>query len=186
MTYTKRKTPVLLVAVLFPLAGAAALFALPRGPEHKSELLAVYFILQVFQCITPLVFSWAFANTAGHTKKTTTTGILYIGLTVGNIGGPFVYYSSEAPYYHTGLTANLVVVCVLAACILVQMFYLRMLNLRNVKRRREMGRTGQHVDYSLENSANWEKLRAQQKAANIGEGHAEGEGEYNANAFSDM
>lgn len=174
------------MAVLFPLAGAASLYALPRGPEHKSELLAVYFILQVFQCITPIIFSWAFANTAGHTKKTTTTGILYIGLTVGNIGGPFVYYSNEAPYYHTGLTANLVVVCVLAACILGQMFYLRMLNLRNVKRRREMGRTGKHVDFSLENSANWEKIKAQQKAANIGEGHAEGEDMYNANAFSDL
>ena len=187
VVYSKRKTPVLLVALLFPLAGAASLYALPRGPEHKSELLAVYFILQVFQCITPLIFSWAFANTAGHTKKTTTTGILYIGLTVGNIGGPFVYYSSEAPYYHTGLTANLVVVCVLAGCVVFQMFYLRMLNLRNVKRRQALGRTGTHVDFSLENSSNWAKLRAEQKEKNLGEGHASEEAEvYNANAFSDL
>lgn len=171
---------------MFPLAGAAALHALPRGPEYKSKLLAVYFILQVFQCITPIVFSWAFANTAGHTKKTTTTGILYIGLTVGNIAGPFVYYADEAPYYKSGLTANLVVVCVLAGCVVVQMFYLRMLNLRNVRRRRELGRTGAHVDLSLENSSNWNKLRAEQKEKNLGEGNtAETEG-YNANAFADM
>jgi hypothetical protein len=180
VVYSKRKTPVLLVALLFPLAGAASLYALPRGPEHKSELLAVYFILQVFQCITPLIFSWAFANTAGHTKKTTTTGILYIGLTVGNIGGPFVYYSNEAPYYHTGLTANLVVVCVLAGCVVFQMFYLRMLNLRNVKR------SGAHVDLSLEKSSDWAKLRAEQKEKNLGEGHAPETEAYNANAFSDL
>jgi hypothetical protein len=33
----------------------------------------------------------SFANTAGHTKKTTTTGMLYMGLTVGNIVGPQLY-----------------------------------------------------------------------------------------------
>jgi uncharacterized membrane protein YciS (DUF1049 family) len=184
--YSKRKTPVLLVAIMFPLAAAAALYALPRGAEYKSELLAVYFILQVYQCITPIVFSWAFANTAGHTKKTTTTGMLYLGLTVGNIGGPFVYYSQEAPYYHSGLTANLVVMCVLAGCVVFQMFYLRMLNLRNIKRRRELGRTGAHVDLSLENSSNWAKLRAEQKEKNLGEGHVDEAEAYNANAFSDL
>jgi len=67
------------------------------------------------------------------------------------------------------------------------MFYLRMLNLRNVKRRQALGRTGTHVDFSLENSSNWAKLRAEQKEKNLGEGHASEEAEvYNANAFSDL
>lgn len=88
MTITKRKMPTLLGASIFPLAAAAALYAMPRGTQYKQQLLAVYFILQVFQCITAIIFSWAFANTAGHTKKTTTTGMLYVGLTVGNIVGP--------------------------------------------------------------------------------------------------
>ena len=89
---TKRKSPVLFVASLFPLAAAAALYKMPRTgtAENNRQLLAVYFILQVYQCITPIIFTWAFANTAGHTKKTTTTGVLYIGLTVGNIVGPQV------------------------------------------------------------------------------------------------
>ena len=89
---TKRKSPVLFVASLFPLAAAVALYELPHTgtAENNRKLLAVYFILQVYQCITPIIFTWAFANTAGHTKKTTTTGVLYIGLTVGNIVGPQV------------------------------------------------------------------------------------------------
>jgi hypothetical protein len=110
--YTKRKSPVLLGVTVFPLAAAAALYALPRGPQYKSELLAVYFILQVFQCITAIIFSWtwvipaqsdsatnwlSFANTAGHTKKTTTTGMLYMGLTVGNIVGPQLYKQVSFP-----------------------------------------------------------------------------------------
>jgi hypothetical protein len=61
-----------------------------------------------------------------------------------------------------------------------------MLNLRNVKRRRELGRTGAHVDLSLENSSNWAKLRAEQKEKNLGEGHADEADAYNANAFSDL
>lgn len=94
--YTKYKAPVVFTASLFPLAGAAALFTIPHTTENKSKLLAVYFILQVFQCITPIVYSWCFANTAGHTKKTTMTGMLYVGLCVGNV-------SRVLPNHHTSL-----------------------------------------------------------------------------------
>ena len=68
---TKRKAPVLFVVSLFPLAGAIGLYKIqPTGTaQNNHSLLAVYFILQVFQCITPIIFTWAFANTAGHTKK---------------------------------------------------------------------------------------------------------------------
>lgn len=106
----KRKAPVLLVILVFPIAAAATLYAMPRDAddfELNRQLLAVYFILQVslrmrlpirpieiafrqltsqiFQPITPILFSWTFANTAGHTKKTTTTALLFIGLCAGNV-----------------------------------------------------------------------------------------------------
>ncbi len=58
MQQFKMKSPVAFVASLFPLAGAAALYALPRGAEYRSQLLAVYFILQVYGCITSVIFSW--------------------------------------------------------------------------------------------------------------------------------
>lgn len=57
--HTKYKAPTLFVASLFPLAGAAALYVLPRGNEHRQSLLATYFILNVYQCISPIIFSWA-------------------------------------------------------------------------------------------------------------------------------
>ena len=84
----KRKGPVILGLLCFPVAAAAALYALPRNSadlDLNRRLLAVYFILQIFQPLTPLIFSWTFANTAGHTKKTTTTGMLFVGLCVGNV-----------------------------------------------------------------------------------------------------
>ena len=52
----KRKAPVLLVILCFPVAAAAALYALPR--DNNQALMAVYFILQIFQPLTPIVFSW--------------------------------------------------------------------------------------------------------------------------------
>jgi predicted MFS family arabinose efflux permease len=98
---TKRKSPIILGILVFPIAGAAGLYAIPREARYNNALLAVYFILQIFQPITPVIFSWTFANTAGHTKKTTTTGALYIGLCLGNIVGPQLYLPAERPYYPT-------------------------------------------------------------------------------------
>lgn len=183
--HSKRKFPVILIASAFPLAGAAAMFALPRGDQYKSQLLAVYFLLTVYQCISPLYFSWAFANTAGHTKKTTTTGMLYMGLTVGNIVGPQLYKTAEKPYYHTGLTANLIVLCIMAGVVVLQTLYLTILNKRNERRRKASGKTGIHIDFSLESSANWEKLRQQQAEYEAKSGNNEGE-QYNSQAFMDL
>jgi cytochrome bd-type quinol oxidase subunit 1 len=54
----KRKAPVLLAVLIFPVAAAAALYTLPRA-DNNQELMAVYFILQIFQPLTPILFSWA-------------------------------------------------------------------------------------------------------------------------------
>jgi hypothetical protein len=109
--------------------------------------------------------------------------MLYLGLTVGNIAGPQLYKTSEAPYYRTGLTANLIVLCIMFGVICIATAYLAILNKRNVKRRQALGKTGVHLDYSLESSDNWAKLRAQQAERAAAEGHVE---QYNSNAFMDL
>jgi hypothetical protein len=53
--------------------------------------------------------------------------------------------------------------------VILQTFYLLFLNKRNAKRRLASGKTGPHVDYSLENSGNWAKMRADAAAAGGGE-----------------
>lgn len=97
---------------------------------------------------------------------------------------PELYKSKQAPYYHTGLTANLIVLCIMFGVIILQVFYLAYLNRRNVKRRAAMGKTSKHVDYSLESSKRWQGLREKQQAADKAEGHvAEA---YNEKAFMDL
>lgn len=168
----KRKAPVILGVLLVPVAAAAALYAMPREEgniELNRQLLAIYFILQIFQPLTPVVFSWTFANTAGHTKKTTTTALLFVGLCVGNMVGPQLYLESEQPYYQTGLIANMIVLVAMFCLCIGQVFYLTYLNKRNVRRRIAAGKTGPHVDYSLENSNRWADMRAEKRAAAGGE-----------------
>ncbi|KAK8866061.1 hypothetical protein IAR55_001212 [Kwoniella newhampshirensis] len=180
----QRKSIILFVVSLFPLGGAAALYALPHTTENKHKLLAVYFILQVYNCVTGLIFSWQAANTAGHTKKTTTTGMVYVALCTGNIVGPQLYKAADAPQYHRGLIANMICLVLLSSFVVIQGLYLTYLNRRNVKRRIAKGKTGQVVDYSLEASSKWADLRAKQAEKDAAEGGAGAT--HNAQAFMDL
>jgi hypothetical protein len=109
--------------------------------------------------------------------------MLFIGLTVGNMVGPQLYLSKEAPYYKTGLTANMVLLSLMFVLTAIQVVYLFYLNKRNVKRRIAAGKTGKHVDYSLENSSNW----AAMKKANVAEGIEKAQEEQgNSHAFEDL
>lgn len=98
--------------------------------------------------------------------------------------GPQLYLESEQPRYETGLTANMAVLCVMFFLVIVQMLYLTFLNKRNQKRRAAMGKTSKHVDYSLENSSKWAKMRQDQVEG------AQEEGEkghtVNEHAFEDL
>lgn len=49
----------LLGILIFPVAAAASLYTIPRSDDNNQALLAVYFILQIFQPLTPICFSWA-------------------------------------------------------------------------------------------------------------------------------
>lgn len=99
--------------------------------------------------------------------------------------GPQLYLSSESPRYQTGLIANMVVLCLMFVIVIFQMFYLTFLNKRNAKRRIAAGKTGRHVDYSLENSSKWAKMKSDAAASaaleESGKGHV-----VNEHAFEDL
>jgi hypothetical protein len=113
--------------------------------------------------------------------------------------GPQLYLESEDPVFQTGLTGeyiissrlhtestgNLVVLCIMFGLVILQTFYLIYLNKRNAKRRLASGKTGTHVDYSLENSGNWAKMKADAAAAASGEEGVKNV-TVNENAFADL
>jgi len=97
--------------------------------------------------------------------------------------GPQLYLPGEAPYYQTGLIANMVVLCLMFVLISGQMLYLIYLNKRNMKRRIANGKTGANVDYSLEDSSKWAQMRLDAKARTTESGQEE---VYNEKAFEDL
>jgi hypothetical protein len=102
----KMKSPILALLSLPPIAGCAMLLHLPRDASAKGALLAAYYLISVYPGITPLIYSWSAGNTAGETKKKITTGALFVAQCAGNVLGPNLYTTGEAPLYHRGLTSK--------------------------------------------------------------------------------
>ncbi|KAH7102698.1 MFS general substrate transporter [Auriculariales sp. MPI-PUGE-AT-0066] len=147
----KLKSPVIIVLTLFPIGGASALYALGRGPELRNTLLGCYYITAFFTGLQPMLYSWASQNTAGHTKKVTTTGVFFVAQCVGNVVGPLLYKTEDKPRYNNGLVANLICWIILLVLTIITIFYLMMLNRSHARRRVAAGKSAVVVDTSLDN-----------------------------------
>ncbi|KAF7311003.1 hypothetical protein HMN09_00643700 [Mycena chlorophos] len=171
----KRKWPVLVGLTIPPIAGAAALLKINRSASNaKAALLASYYLVSFYPGISPIIYTWSSQNTAGHTKKTLTTGVLFIGQSAGNVVGPFLYTTAQAPLYHEGLESSLVCFAVLAGLMCFTAFYLNILNRQQIVRRIANGKTGELVDASLEETKD---AGAAQQANGA---------QFGANAFDDL
>lgn len=174
-TKIKLKWPVIFFISLPPIAGAAALYTLGRGPSLRHELLGCYYVLSFFTGLQPMLYTWSSQNTAGHTKKTCTTGIVFVAQCAGNILGPLVYKTQDKPFYKPGLVCDLICWILLSVLTLVTAAYLAFLNKRHAARRVALGKTGNVVDTSLE-TMGAENRRAGQ----------EGETAENLQSFDDL
>ncbi|ESK92567.1 allantoate permease [Moniliophthora roreri MCA 2997] len=176
-TKIKLKWPVIVGLSIPPIAGVVALLRLGRGPEHRGALLACYYVLSFFTGLQPMLYSWSSQNTAGHTKKLCTTGVVFVAQCAGNIVGPLLYRTEDKPYYTEGLVANLICWVALAVLTIITAAYLAYLNKKQEATRRRLGKAGKVVDRSLEVY----KARIDNKQ----EGSEEGEA-INDKAFDDL
>ncbi|RWA06490.1 hypothetical protein EKO27_g8615 [Xylaria grammica] len=92
-----------------PLLAILGVFLVRFLPtEMKGGRLAGYYLYSSgstgFVCVLSLISS----NIAGWTKKTTAAAMYLIAYCVGNIIGPQVFRSGDAPEYHTAITVILV------------------------------------------------------------------------------
>jgi len=176
-TKIKLKWPVIFVASLPPIAGAAALYTLGRGSELRNKLLGCYYVLSFFTALQPMLYTWSSQNTAGHTKKTCTTGIVFIAQCAGNILGPLVYKTQDKPYYKPGLICDLICWVLLSVFTLITAAYLAFLNKRHSNRRVALGKPAKVIDTSLDKVS-----EGKRRADNANEGQ---EAE-NLQAFDDL
>lgn len=76
--------------------------------HHHVGRLMCYYLTGPYNAAFVLVLSLTTANTAGHTKKVITNGILFLGYCTGNIAGPFFYKTYQAPTYELGIWSMVV------------------------------------------------------------------------------
>lgn len=142
------KSPVLLVLVVPVIAGLAMLYAIPRS--DTAALLGGYYLLAFLFGSNPLIVSWIVGNTAGTTKKSVIMSLYNAGSSAGNIVGPLLFSSSDAPTYHPGLRAVLAIFVTLAAVVLLQLANLIVLNRMQAKKRVANGKAAVIHDVSME------------------------------------
>ncbi|KAF5662623.1 allantoate permease [Fusarium circinatum] len=112
-------------------------------------LLCITPIISVYPGITPLIFAWDAQNTAGDTKRKVTTGVMFVGLCTGNVIGPLLYSTDQAPLYRKGLISNLCMLILVIILTAIVTLYLLFLNKSHARRRLALGKSEVIVDRSM-------------------------------------
>jgi len=176
-TYLKKKSPVLILLCIPPIAGIVIMMVVGRENQHRGVLLLGYYLTSFYPGISPLIYSWSGQNTGGDTKRKVTTSILFVGASVGNIIGPHLFRPSEKPYYRRGLRANLGLFIAIIVFVVVAVFWISILNRKHAAERERLGKSAKIVDLSMETK---QEVGAADENGDVGEG---GVGD---KAFDDM
>ncbi|TQN66872.1 putative transporter [Colletotrichum shisoi] len=163
-TRIHKKGPVIAGLCIPPIAGCVMLMVLPTAGQQAARLTG-YYLISVYPGITPLIYSWSAANTAGDTKRKCTSAFLFVGQSVGNVVGPLLYKPAEAPRYTRGLTSNLALYCVIVVLVAATSLYIAFLNRSHSRRRVAMGKSAVILDTSLYSAVKTEKMQRDQAAA---------------------
>ncbi|GAB1209156.1 hypothetical protein APSETT445_007923 [Aspergillus pseudonomiae] len=123
------------------------MIVVPR--EQKGVLLFGYYLVSFLAGITPLVYAWEAQNTAGDTKRKCTSAVVLIGMCAGNVIGPQLYSTSQAPLYRPGLISNLILFVIVGVFAILTNLYLIYLNRKHAQRRLDLGKSAQIVDESM-------------------------------------
>ncbi|KAH8884206.1 putative MFS allantoate transporter [Thozetella sp. PMI_491] len=125
---------------LMALIGTVMIRQIPN--EHIWSKFMGYCLIIGFSASFPLTFAMITANTAGFTKKTTVSAIVFSMYCIGNIAGPQVMFDREAPSYPSGFAA--ILVCFSASIVII--LSLRVYLIWENKKRDALGPVTEGVD----------------------------------------
>lgn len=95
--------------LLFLLPNIAGAFGLRfLAQDNMAGRLTAYYMTGPYNAAFCMILSMTTANTAGHTKKVITNGVLFLGYCTGNIAGPFFYLTNQQPEYPLGIWSMIV------------------------------------------------------------------------------
>ncbi|KAK3361915.1 major facilitator superfamily domain-containing protein [Lasiosphaeria ovina] len=134
------------VSVL-PAVGTILMLTVPRA--YKGVLLFGYYLVSCLAAITPLIYTWQAQNTGGDTKKKCTSAVVFIGMCTGNVIGPLLFSTDQAPLYRPGLIAALIMFVTVGGLSALIPLYLIILNRQHAKQRESLGKNAVLVDESM-------------------------------------
>ncbi|KAK4508681.1 hypothetical protein PRZ48_002420 [Zasmidium cellare] len=156
-THYKMKSPFLAALCIPPIIGISLLLKIEHTAKNKGVLLFAYYITSVYPAISPMIYSWSGQNTAGDTKRKVTTGVLFIGASAGNIIGPNLYTTTQAPRYTSGLISNLILFILIIILVAIGAAWIRFLNARHAAARERVGKSAKVIDLSMESKSTLQK-----------------------------
>lgn len=152
------------------IAGLVMLYTTSHTPAHQGTLMAGYYLLAFMFGGIPVIVAWIVGNTAGTTKKSAVMSVYNASASVGNIIGPLLCNSRDAPTYRPGLRAVLGMFVALAACVIIQVAILMVLNKLQERKRVRNGKLAKIKDLSMEDKYNYVD-----EHIDVSVGYAEGE-----------
>lgn len=148
-----RNKSIILTCLTLPvIAGLAMLYTIAHTDANQGALMAGYYLLSFLFGGNPLIVAWIVGNTAGTTKKSAVMSVYNAASSAGNIIGPLLFNSRDAPTYRPGLRAVLAIFVALAACVLLQLANLVFLNKLQERRRVKEGKPAKIKDLSMEDT----------------------------------
>ncbi|KAK5133554.1 hypothetical protein LTR08_007593 [Meristemomyces frigidus] len=135
-----------IVALLLPgvLGGALMAFLPDRSNYTAGKIVGIY-LCGIFGPNLSIMYSWAAANYAGHTKKTTINAIILAAYGASNICGPLTFTGATAPQYIPAKVAIMASLALAVATTLVLRFLYMKENKVRDRRAVESGGQG-HVE----------------------------------------
>ncbi|RSH95797.1 hypothetical protein EHS25_000889 [Saitozyma podzolica] len=139
-----------IISFMLPcVLGSGLLYGLGRTANFQGGLLFGYYCIGFLFGCNPLIFSWIAANTGGHTKKSLAISLCNAGSAVGNIVGPLLFNSNQAPEYHPGVAAVLGIFISCSVLSGVLTFVFALMNKHKEKQRVAHGKPAKIIDTSM-------------------------------------
>ncbi|KAI5451305.1 hypothetical protein NCC49_001900 [Naganishia albida] len=174
---------IFIVVLMIPCCiGSGLLYGLGRESSDTGPLLFGYYLLSALFGANPLILSFMAGNIAGHTKKSICLSLYGMGSATGNIVGPLLFKSKEAPKYAGGLRAILGIFVATVGCVAITEALLWFLNKQKEKERVANGKPAKIQDLSMNSKY---EARQDYQASPGEDGETEGP-RLGDNAFADL
>ena len=89
------------------------------------------FLINCIGAQMPLLYTWAAANTAGHSKKVTMNAVVLMSFCLGNVIGPLTFQGKDAPAF---IPAKIALMATMAFAIVMVLALRTLLAWENARR----------------------------------------------------